>query len=192
MAEGRADPVSLLFRYVVDDRRRALFPRGARVLEIGAEVAAALPSPCAGTFDAVWAGPGALDGIEPRRLAVWLPGALRPGAPLLLCVRNPLPLPALLERVLTGAGDWRGRRAARIAGSPAPPTPREVREAFGRGFAWRGGFALGLFLPAPGRAAWAAERPQLFGLVAAAEALLRRRPVFRGLGAFVALEGVRV
>jgi hypothetical protein len=186
MAEGRPDPVSLLFRYLLDERRRALFPRGARVLEIG---------PAGGavgeTFDGAWAGPGALDGAEPRRLAGWLAVVLRPGAPLLLCVRNPRPLPALLRCALTGAGDWRSRSAARASDGAAPPSPRQLREAFGPAFSWRGGFALGLFLPAPEESGWAAESPQLFGLLAAAEGLLRRRPVFRGLGAFAALEGTR-
>ena len=171
MAEGRPDPVSLLFRYLLDERRRTLFPPGARVLEIGTPGDAG-----GGTFDAAWAGPGALDGAEPRLLADWLAGALRPGAPVLLCVRNPRPLPALLTGALTGA---------------APPSPRELREAFGPAFSWRGGFALGLLLPAPGECGWAAESPQLFGLLAAAEGLLRGWPGFRGLGAFAALEGMR-
>ncbi|PYQ23299.1 MAG: hypothetical protein DMF79_04080 [Acidobacteria bacterium] len=147
MAEGRPDPVSLLFRYLLDERRRTLFPPGARVLEIGTPGDAG-----GGTFDAAWAGLGALDGAEPRRLAGWLAGAL------------------------TGA---------------APPSPRELREAFGPAFSWRGGFALGLLLPAPGECGWAAESPQLFGLLAAAEGLLRGWPGFRGLGAFAALEGMR-
>ena len=186
MAEGRPDPVSLLFRYLLDERRRTLFPRGARVLEIGAD-----RDTGDGTFDAAWAGPGVLDGAEPRRLAGWLAGALRPGAPLLLCVRNPRPLPALLTRALTGAGDWRSRSAARATDGAAPPSPREVREAFGPAFSWHGGFALGLLLPAPEASGWAAESPQLFGLLAAAEGRLRRWPVLRGLGTFAALEGMR-
>lgn len=200
MAEGRPDPVSLVFRYVLDERRRSLFPRGARVLDLGTDLAAVRSRGRAASeagsggaeYDAAWAGPGAFDGVEPLHAASRLAGALRRGAPLLLCVRNPRPLPGLLARALTGEGDWQGRRAARIAGRPAPPSPRDVREAFGRGFAWRGGFALGLLLPAPGHAAWAAERPQLFGLLAAAESLLRRQPLLRGLGTFMALEGVRL
>lgn len=192
MAEGRPDPVSLLFRYVLDERRRSLFPRGARVLEIGGDFAAAFPSLRGARYDAAWAGPGALDGVEPFHAASFLAGALARGAPLLLCVRNPRPLPGLLARALTGEGDWQGRRAVRMGGRPVPPSPRDVREAFGPGFAWRGGFALGLLLPAPGHAAWAAESPQLFGLLAAAEGLLRRQPLLRRLGTFVALEGVRV
>ena len=186
MAEGRPDPGSLLFRYLLDERRRTLFPPGARVLEIGTPGDAG-----GGTFDAAWAGPGALDGAEPRLLAGWLAGALRPGAPVLLCVRNPRPLPALLTRALTGAGDGRSRSATRASDGAAPPSPRELREAFGPPFSWRGGFALGLFLPAPGECGWAAESPQLFGLLAAAEGLLRGWPGFRGLGAFAALEGMR-
>jgi len=161
MADGRPDPVALLFRYLLDERRRTLFPRGARVLEIGVGADAT-----GGTFDGAWADPGALDGMEPRRLAPWLAGALRPGAPLLLCVRNP-------------------RRGA------ASPSPRDLREALGAAFSWHGGFALGLLLPASGGCGWVAQRPQVFGLLAAGEGLLRRWPVLRGLGAFAALEGTR-
>lgn len=186
MADGPPDPVSLLFRYLLDERRRALFPRGARVLEIGADTEGG-----GGTFDGAWAGPGALDRAEPHRLAPWLAGALRPGAPLLLCVRNPRPLPALLVRALTGAGDWRSGASLRASVGGAPTSLRELREAFGPAFSWRGGFALGLLLPAPGQSGWVSERPQIFGLLAAGEALLRRWPVLRGLGAFAALEGVR-
>jgi len=178
MADGRPDPVGLLFRYFLDERRRTLFPPGARVLEIGAGADAT-----GGTFDGAWAGPGALDGMEPQRLAPWLAGALGPGAPLLLCVRNPRPLPALVARALTGTGEsWRGA---------ASPSPRDLREALGAAFSWHGGFALGLLLPASERCGWVAERPQVFGLLAAGEALLRRWPVLRGLGAFAALEGTR-
>ena len=166
MAEGRLvpagpagpDPVALLFRHVLDTRGKALFPPGARVLEIRS----AAP-PAGEAFDAALSAPGALDGVDVPALATWLAGALRPGAPLLLSVTN-------------------DRRQA---------SPRALRAGLGPSFGWRGSFALGVLLPAAGHAGWAAERPQLFGLLAAAESLVRRCPGFRGLGAFTVLEGFR-
>ena len=169
-----------------DERRRAIFPPGARVLEIRSAAPQA-----GGPFDAAVSAPGALDGVDVSGLATWLAKALRPGAPLLLTVRNVRPLPALLARALTGRGDWRSRGAARLRGAVTQASPRDLREGLGPSFAWRASFALGVFLPAPGDAAWAAERPQIFGLLAAAESLVRRRPGFRGLGAFTVLEGIR-
>ena len=184
-AAGR-DPIALMFRHVLDQRRRALFPPGARVLEIRPA------APQAGAaFDAALSAPGALDGVDVPWLATWLPRALRPGAPLLLAVTNSRPLPALLALALTGRGDWRSRTATRLAGGPAYATPRDLRDGLGPSFAWRGSFALGVLLPAAGDAGWAGERPQLFGLLADAESLVRRRPGFRGLGAFTVLEGFR-
>ena len=194
MAEGRPvpdatagpDPIPLLFRYVLDERRRALFPPGARVLELRSA------SPPAGdAFDAALSAPGALDGVDVPSLAAWLPRALRPGAPLLLSVTNPRPLPALLSLALTGRGEWRSRSPMRPGSGRGYASPREVRDGLGPSFAWRGSFALGVLLPAVGAAGWAAERPQVFGLLAAAERLVRRRPGFRGLGAYAVLEGFR-
>jgi hypothetical protein len=193
MAEGRfvsaatagPDPIALLFRHVLDERRRALFPPGARVLEIRSG------APQAGeAFDAALCAPGALDGVDVPWLATWLSKALRPGAPLLLSATNLRPLPVLLTLALTGRGDW-SRRARWLAGGPTCVSPRDLREGLGPSFAWRGSFALGVLLPAAGDAGWAAQRPQIFGLLAAAESLVRRRPVFRGLGAFTVLEGFR-
>jgi hypothetical protein len=185
-APAGPDPIALLFRQVLEERRRALFPPGARVLEIRS----AAPH-SDDTFDAALSAPGALDGVDVPSLAAWLSGALRPGATLLLSVTNPRPLPALLARALTGRGEWRSQRAAWHQGGERRASPRDVRDGLGPSFAWRGSFALGVLLPAAGDAGWAAERPQLFGLLAAAERLVRRRPGFRGLGAFTVLEGFR-
>jgi hypothetical protein len=185
-ATAGPDPIALLFRHVLDERRRALFPPGARVLEIRSEAPQA-----EGAFDAALSAPGVLDGVEVPWLASWLSRVLRPGAPLLLSVTNVRPLPALLALALTGRGEWRSPRATPLRGGPGGSSPRDLREGLGPSFAWRGAFALGVLLPAAGHAGWAAERPQLFGLLAAAESLVRRRPVFRGLGAFTVLEGFR-
>ena len=173
------DPVSRLFLHVLDERRRVLFPPGVRVLEVkGGDLVQAAAD---GLLDAAWAGPGALDGVPLVPLGRRLAAALRPGSPVLLCVGTARPLPALLARALTG----QGRRPA------ASPNLREVREALGPAFEWRRVAALGVLLPAPGEAGWAAARPQLFGLLAAVEGLVRDWPVLRALGTVAVLEGVR-
>lgn len=173
------DPVSRLFLHVLDERRRALFPSGARVLEL--KRGGPAPGAPEGALDGAWAGPGALDGVSPALLGRWLALALRPGSPVLLCVENGRPLPALLARALTGQGP-----------RPSVSTnPRELRAALGAAFEWRRTSALGVLLPAPGGAAWAAAKPQLFGLLAALEGLVRSWPVLRGLGTMAVLEGVR-
>jgi len=117
--------------------------------------------------------------------------ATPPGRGGIGVVRVSGPDAAAIARALTGRGEWRSRRATRLQGGERRASPRDVRDGLGPSFAWRGSFALGVLLPAAGDAGWAAERPQLFGLLAAAESLVRRRPVFRGLGAFTVLEGVR-
>ena len=79
MAEGRfvpaasagPDPVALLFRHVLDERRRALFPPGGRVLEIRSAAPQA-----GGAFDAAVSPPGALDGVDVPGLATWLAGTV--------------------------------------------------------------------------------------------------------------------
>ena len=187
MAEGRSrglpsprDPVSLLFRFTLDERRRVLFPRGGRVLEIRPGGWSG-PEPDGG-FDAAFGPPGALDGAEPERLGTWVARALRPRAPVVLCLPGPRPLPDLLARALT---------AAPGTASPNARALREWRARLGPDFAWRRTFALGVLLPGPGRSAWAGERPLLLGLAAAAERVLRGLPPFRGLGALAVLEGVR-
>lgn len=185
-ATAGPDPIALLFRHTLDERRRALFPPDARVLEIRSA------APHAGdAFDAAVSAPGALHREDVPSLVTWLPGALRPGAALLLTITNPFPLPALLSRALTGRGEWRSRRAMRVQGGRSCPSLRDLRNCLGPSFGWRGSFALGVLLPAAGDAGWAAERPQVFGLLAAAESLVRRRTGFRGLGAFTVLEGFR-
>jgi SAM-dependent methyltransferase len=131
-------------------------------------------------WDGAYSNFGALNCADLRAAGRGLALALRPGAPLLLSVMGPR-----LER----AGV-----APRVGGIPLPvayPTPGRLRRAFGPEFSWRSGFALGVLLPGPQHAGWAARNPQAFGLLAIAESLVRGWPVLRGLGDHNVIEGAR-
>lgn len=175
---GGANPVERLFDHVLDERQKTLFPRGARVLDVGAGEP---ERPCGAAF----ASPETASRLGPaevgRRLRRWLPA----GAVVLLAFPGARPLPALLERALRGSGDGPPLSAeSRL-------TARELRAALGSGLEWRGTFALGVFLPGRARAPWAAAHPQAFGLLAAAEELVRGWPLLRAWGEITVLEGVR-
>lgn len=147
-----------------------------------------------GPFDAAYSDFGALNCADLRAVGSGLAGVLRPRAPVLLSIMPPRPLPATLLRLFTGRGEPRGRSAPRVGGLPVPvhhPTPRRVREAFGPAFAWRGGFALGVLLPAPGHDRWAARHALAFAALAALEGAVREWPLLRGLGDHAVLEGAR-
>lgn len=93
-----ANPVGLLFRHVLDERARTLFPPGSRILDVGRQ-----PAEAGALFDGAFAGPGALDGVDLEALGRALAAALRPGAPVLLCFRR--------RRSSAGLGPdfvWRG------------------------------------------------------------------------------------
>lgn len=175
---GDANPVERLFDFILDERRIALFPPRARVLDVGRDGTG-------GPGGAAFAGPDTVARLGPeevgRRVREWLPA----GAPFLLAVSGARPLPAIFERALTAAGDWRPRSAA------ARSHGGGLRDAFGPGLEWRGGFALGVLLPGRARAAWAAAHPLAFGLLAVGEELVRRWPIVRALGEITVLEGVR-
>lgn len=175
---GGANPVERLFDYVLHERQTALFPPGVRVLDVGAGEPG---GPCGAAF----AGAETADRLGPaelgRRLRSWLPA----GALVLLAFPGARPLPGILERALLGTGDWRPRAAA------PRPSGRELQAALGPGLEWRGSFALGVLLPGRAGAPWAAAHPQAFGLLAAAEELVRRWPLLRALGEVTVLEGVR-
>ena len=167
------DAVALLFRHVLEQRLREVFPPGARLLDLLGDVDAE-----EGVFDGAHAGTPGLDGADPAALAAVLERALRPGSPVVLTLPGPRPLPRMLRRALTGEGD---RRVAR-------PTVEELRLAFGPRFEWLRSFALGVLVPPPGDL-WVRDHPQAFGVLAAAERAVRARPVFRALGELVVLEG---
>jgi hypothetical protein len=155
------DPAGLLFRHVVEERARRLFPPGGRIL-----ILPWVSSEAATPFDAAYAAPGALDDADLETLGRTLTAALRPGAPVLLCI----------ARRRSGAG-----RAGL----------REARARLGPGLAWSASFGLGVLLPGPPRGDWARRHPQGFGILAALESVVRRWPVFRALGDYAALEGAR-
>lgn len=147
----------------------------------------------AGPFDGAYSDFGALNCAEPGAVGAGLARVLRGGAPVVLSLIGRWPLPALAERALTGQGPSR-RDAARVAGIELPvryPGRAGLRAAFGPGFAWSGGFALGVLVPGPAHAAWASRHPQLFGALVALEGRVRGWPLLRALGDHVVLEGRR-
>lgn len=234
------NPVGLLFRYVLQERLRALWPPGSRVLDLGCgtgedalflasrgvfvhaldiapqmigqarakaaergidergvrfEVRAAEDVAGAGdAFDGAYSAFGALNCADLAAVARGLRAALRPGAPLLVSLMGRRPLPALIERALTGRGEApRGRSAPSVGGNPLPvsyPTLGEAKQAFGDDFGWRAVSALGVLVPGPGHAPWVRDHPQAFGLLAALEGLVRGWPLLRSLGDHLVLEGV--
>ena len=234
--------VGLLFRHVVQERLRALFPPGARVIDLGCgtgEDAAFLASrgvsvhgldvsevmleearakaaargvaradllvfarrPAEdvaelGTgFDGAYSNFGALNCCDLPRVGEGLAHAVRPGGRVLLSFLGAWPLPALLERALTGKGDFRGRNDPRLGGTQVParyPSPAEARRLLGSGFGWSGLFGLGVLMPGPAHAEWACRNPQTFGVLAALEGIVRAFPGLRALGDHYVLEGVRM
>jgi SAM-dependent methyltransferase len=234
------NPVGLVFRHVFQDRARALFAPGSRILDLGCgtgEDALALaasglavealdPVPAmverarskaallgvseercrfhvlaaeelhslGGGFDGAYSDFGALNCAGLPAVGRALAAALRPGAPVLLSLLGPHPLPDTVRRFLTAEGTRRGEGDPVVGGRAIPvayPRPSQVQEALGPAFTWHGGFALGVVLPPPDAAAWAEAHPQAFGMLAALEGLVRRAPFLRGLGDHVVLEGRR-
>jgi SAM-dependent methyltransferase len=171
-------------------RRRGIGEDRLRALRRSAERLEGLDGP----FDAAYSDFGVLNCADLAAVGRGLAGVLASGAPVLLSVMGPRPLPAGLERALTARGEARGRSLPRVGGVPVPvhhPTQRRVREAFGGAFAWRRSFALGVLVPAPNHGAWAARHPLAFAALTALEGLVRDWPLLRGLGDHLVLEGVR-
>jgi SAM-dependent methyltransferase len=149
----------------------------------------------AGTdLDGAYSSLGALHGTDLGTAGRALGAALRAGAPVLLSLPGPSPLPASVRRALTGMGERRRARAPWLDGDPAPavyPTTAEARRALGPALVWTNAYAIGLLVPAPEHAGWAAAHPQAFGALAALERGLRRWPGLRDLGDVLVLEGRR-
>jgi hypothetical protein len=115
-------------------------------------------------LDGAFAGPGVLDGADLAALGRALAPALRSGAPLILCLPH--------------------RAAGRVG-------LREARARLGPEFLWRDAFSLGAIVPAEARQDWVRGHPQAFGVLAAAERLVRRWPLLRAAGDYLVIEGVR-
>jgi SAM-dependent methyltransferase len=164
-------------------------PAGLRFEVRAAEDVAGLGGP----FDAVFSNFGALNGADLRRVGRALLAVLRPGASLLVSLVGRSPLPALLVEALT-ARPARSPGSPRVAGVAVPCPPlsfRAFRDGMGHGYTWDTRAALGVLVPAPAHEAWARRNPIAFGVLAAAERLVRSWPVFRGLGDHLLIEGRR-
>jgi hypothetical protein len=174
---GEANPVARLFEHVLFERRRALFPRGVPVLDVGDDEAG-------GECGAGFAAPEVAARLGAVEVGRRLRSRLVAGAPVLLAFPGARPLPRLLERLLRGTGDA-------VRGADSPLGLRDLQGALGAGLEWRRSFALGVILPGFGRADWAAAHPQSFGFLAVLEEIVRTWPLLRALGEVTVLEGVR-
>lgn len=165
--------------------RQSAAERGVSPDECRFEVLEAHRAVAAGTgFDGAYAGLGGLDEADLPAVGAALAAAVRPGGSVLLSLRGPRPLPAVVRRTLTGVGEPRRGRIA------YPPLD-EARAALGAPFLWTDAYALGALLPGPEHERWAREHPQTFAFLAALERAVRRWPALRQLGEHVVLEGRR-
>jgi hypothetical protein len=204
------NPMSLHLRYVVQERLRRLFPRGARVLDLGrgtGDDALFLASlgvdvhamggvddrgSVEGSFDGAFSTLGPEGGAALPAVGRALASRLRPGAPVAFCVIGPRPIPRLVHEALTGhpaPSPEEGMAGRRLAAHGL--SSRDLREGLGPGFSWRSCTALGVLVPAPVHEDWARGNPMAYGLLAAAERLVRDWPVVRECGAHLLLEGKR-
>jgi hypothetical protein len=155
------DPATLLFRHVFQARRQALFATRSPVADVAATDLGSQRE-----LDGAFAAPGALDGADLAAVGRALATALRPGAPVLLCLGPRRP----------GLGR---------------PGLAAARARLGPDFVWRGAFALGVIVPAASRQGWVRSHPQSFGVLAALEGLVRRWPLVRAAGDYLVVEGSR-
>jgi SAM-dependent methyltransferase len=118
-------------------------------------------------FDGAYSDFGALNCADLKAVGRGLARALRPGAPLLLSVMGPRPLPLLLERLLAGRGEPRGDSLPDARAGPARLRP-------------------GVPLDGRARARRAAARPRARRLAGAPPAGLRAAGGLRGLAAGLA------
>jgi ubiquinone/menaquinone biosynthesis C-methylase UbiE len=144
------------------------------------------------TFDGAFSNFGALNCAELSAVGEGLAAVLRPGAPVVLSVVGPRPLPGVVAEALTG----RSARSAtvKVAGRTIGVltlSAADLRRALGSAFAWDGAFALGVLVPSPAHDAWVARNPMAFGALAALEGLVRRWPLVRGWGDHIVIEGSR-
>jgi SAM-dependent methyltransferase len=137
---------------------------------------------------------GALNCVDLARVGRRLAELLMPGAPVLFTFMGRWPLPATLERALTGRGQVRRDGDVAVAGTPVSvryPTVEAIRRGLGQVFAWRRTSGLGVVLPDPGHRRFAVQHPQALAVLAVAERLMASTPGLRALGDHVVLEGHR-
>jgi ubiquinone/menaquinone biosynthesis C-methylase UbiE len=143
-------------------------------------------------FDGAFSNFGALNCAELPAVGKGLAAVLRPGAPVVLSVVGPRPLPGVVAEALTGRP---ARSAAvKVAGQRIGArtlSAADVRREMGPAITWDKTFALGVLVPSPAHDAWVARNPVAFGALAALEGLVRRWPLVRGWGDHIVIEGVR-
>jgi hypothetical protein len=178
----RSDPARVLREYCVAPLRADLLASGASVLVVrGADAVAELRATTT-RFDAAWVELERLASSDAEALARDVARVLCAGAQIICLVPGGTPLLPSLRLALRRDGDagaWRERRAAAAAWHRVLDPLVE----------WRRRRGLCILVP-PGRA-WPHERPLVFGLLAAAEHLVRSSLPFRELGVWSLLEGVR-
>ncbi|HEY7510402.1 MAG TPA: class I SAM-dependent methyltransferase [Vicinamibacteria bacterium] len=211
--EAQAGAAALLYRYVLQERMRARFRPGTRVLNLG----------CGGGEDALWlASFGAsVLGLDPSEAAVQR--ARRAGIAAGVGTRVRFEVRRADElRVQDGSFDGAfaapgalagvelpvaGRALAAVLREGAPvlvsvsaPRPalarlgarQRAQRSLGPAFAWRRGFGIGVVLPGGASSTWAARSPHAFAALALLERFARDAPVWRDLGDHLILDGARL
>ncbi|HVR70507.1 MAG TPA: class I SAM-dependent methyltransferase [Vicinamibacteria bacterium] len=207
-----AGPSTLVLRHAFQERLRARFRPGARVLNLG----------CGSGADALLlAGQGvSVLGFDLREAALHQARRRALAAGLASRARFELRAPHALrledgvfDGAFSGVGVLEradlpplGRALAVALREDAPvvlslPAPRPAAARYrarerderllGPGFAWSRGLGLGILVPGRARESWAARHPHVFAALAALESLVREWPVVRDLGDYLVLEGAR-
>src|SRR5207248_2531553 len=125
---------------------------------------------------------GMLNCVDLCRVGRRLQALLEPGAPVLFSLMGRWPLPATVERALTGRGPRRRDGAVAVAGVDIDvryPSFKAMRRELGLVFEWRRAAALGVVVPGPGHHRFASEGPQTFGVLAMVERVVRDLPGLR-------------
>jgi hypothetical protein len=210
--DASASPSALIFRYVFQERMRALFRPGSRVLNLG--------SGCGLDALALAAGGVSVLGLDPSRQATQRARRKALAAGVGSLVRFEVRRPHEL-RVEDGAFDGAcagfgaldgadltavGRAVSAVLRPGAPvllsltaPRPavaryrsrQQAQDRLGPDFEWSAGFGLGVLLPGLAHGAWATRHPQAFGVLAALDRLVRDWPILRDFGDHLVLEGSR-
>jgi SAM-dependent methyltransferase len=207
-----ANPSLLVLRHAYQERLRARFRPGARVLSLGCgsgedalflaslgvRVLGLDPSPAAvhiARRRALAAGVASRARFEARAPAgLRMEDGLFDGAFSGLDGLDREDLPALGKALAAAL-----REAAPVVLCLPAPRPAAARHRarerdqgrLGPDFTWSTGFGLGILLPAVPAGGWPVRHPHAFAALAALESLLRERPLLRDLGDRLVLEGAR-